>query len=206
MAAAVGRRLSLGEAWAATRGKRWRLIGMTLLLGLLVTLVLAGYALSWVPVVVWAETWVVVVWGLLTVPLFIAFMCWFWIRVYYLPAPALMLEDVGVTGALRRGFTLTRGSLWRTFGIALLTFVLAQVAGSMLAFPVSMVGQLVMLGGAGEASVLVMVVSQALSSVIAAAFVTPFTTTVASLQYVDLRMRREAFDVELMHRAGITRS
>ena len=27
-AAAIGRRLTLGEAWAATRGKRWRLIGL----------------------------------------------------------------------------------------------------------------------------------------------------------------------------------
>ena len=33
-AAAVGRRLTLGEAWAATHGKRWRLVGLTLLLGL----------------------------------------------------------------------------------------------------------------------------------------------------------------------------
>ena len=31
-AAAIGRRLTLGEAWAATHGKRWRLIGLTLLL------------------------------------------------------------------------------------------------------------------------------------------------------------------------------
>jgi hypothetical protein len=55
-------------------------------------------------------------------------------------------------------------------------------------------------------AVLLLVLTQALSSVVAAAFVTPFTTAVASLQYVDLRMRKEAFDVELMHRAGITRS
>ena len=41
-AAAVGRRLSLGEAWAATRGKRWRLVGLAVLLwvGFLVTLAL----------------------------------------------------------------------------------------------------------------------------------------------------------------------
>src|SRR6187455_850496 len=31
-AAAVGRRLTLGEAWAATRGKRWRLVGLAALL------------------------------------------------------------------------------------------------------------------------------------------------------------------------------
>ena len=32
-AAAVGRRLTLGEAWAATRGRRWRLVGLSALLG-----------------------------------------------------------------------------------------------------------------------------------------------------------------------------
>jgi hypothetical protein len=205
MAAAVGRRLSLGQAWAATRGRRWRLIGMTLLLGLMLVAVLGGYALSWLPVVAVGETWLLVVWGLVTVPLLLAFLCWFWIRVHYLPAPALMLEGVSVTGAIGRGFRLTRGAFWRTFGIALLTLVIAQVAGSMLAFPVSLATQLAVLGGApGEAGLFLVVAGQALSTVIAAAFVTPFTATVASLQYVDLRMRREALDVELAHRAGIS--
>ena len=37
-----------------------------------------------------------------------------------------------------------------------------------------------------------------------AAFVAPFTAAVTSLQYVDQRIRKEAFDVELMTRAGIT--
>ena len=39
-AAAIGRRLSLGEAWGATRGKRWRLVGMTLLLAALSLLII----------------------------------------------------------------------------------------------------------------------------------------------------------------------
>ena len=66
---------------------------------------------------------------------------WFWVRVYYLPVPALMLEDVGVFGALGRGFHLTRKAFWRTFGIGLLTVVIAQIAGSMLAAPVSFLSQ-----------------------------------------------------------------
>jgi hypothetical protein len=40
--------------------------------------------------------------------------------------------------------------------------------------------------------------------VVQAAFVAPFTAAVTSLQYVDQRIRKEAFDVELMTRAGIT--
>ena len=207
MAAATGRRLSLGQAWAATRGKRWRLIGLSLLLGLLLTVVLAAYAATWIPIVVYLDGWQIALYGLLTVPLFLCFLVWFWIRVYYLPVPALMLEQVSVVGALRRGFQLTRGQFWRTFGIALLTVVIAQIAGSMLAMPVSVVGQGLLAGAAStDFAVLGLVVTNALTSVISAAFVAPFTTTVTSLQYLDQRMRKEAYDVELMAQAGITAS
>jgi hypothetical protein len=206
-AAAIGRRLSLGEAWRATHGKRWRLIGMTLLLGVMVTALLAVYALTWVPVVMLAETWQVVVYGLVSVPLFLVFMCWFWIRVYYLPVPALMLEDVGVWGAIRRGYRLTRKQFWRTFGIALLTMLIAQVAGAMLTMPISVVGQGLVVGsGSVRFAMLGLVVTNALTSIVSAAFVAPFTTAVTSLQYLDQRMRKEAYDVELMTRAGLTAS
>lgn len=207
-AAAIGHKLTLGQAWAATHGKRWRLIGLTLLLGLATTLLVVLYVLTWVAVALVADGWQLpVVYGLVSVPLFIAFFLWFWVRVYYLPVPALMLEPNGIFGALGRGFQLTRKSFWRTFGIGLLTFVIAQVAGSMLAMPISFLSQGVLLGGVpGESAVYVLVLGQAIASVMTAAFVAPFTTSVATLQYVDLRMRREAFDVVLMQRAGITSS
>jgi len=206
--AAVGRKLSLGEAWAATRGKRWRLIGLTVLLGLATILILTLYVLSWVVVAIATDSWQLpLVYGLISVPLFIAFLVSFWVRLYYLPVPVLMLEDVGIFGALGRGYHLTRKAFWRTFGIALLTFVIAQIAGSMLSAPVSFLSQGLLFGGlSGEAGVFLLILGQAVASVIAAAFVAPFTTSVATLQYVDLRMRKEAFDVELMQRAGITRS
>jgi hypothetical protein len=207
MAAAVGRRLTLGEAWAATHGKRWQLIGLTLLLGLMLVGLLAAYALTWVPVVLLGETWQIVVYGLLSVPVFLACLVWFWIRVYYLPVPALMLEQVGVTGAIGRGFRLTRGQFWRTFGIAILTVLVVQVAGSMLTLPVTLLGQGIAVGaGSSRYAVLGLVLTNAFAAVVSAAFTAPFTTAVASVQYLDQRMRKEAFDVELMARAGITRS
>ena len=49
-------------------------------------------------------------------------------------------------------------------------------------------------------------VLQALSSVVSAAFVAPFSSAVSSLQYIDQRMRKEAYDVELMTQAGLTAS
>lgn len=206
-AAAVGQRLTLGEAWSRTRGKRWRLLALMLLLTLITLLLVAAYAAAWVGVVSLADGWSIVVFGLVTVPLFLALMCWFWVRVYYLPVPALMLEPIGVLAAIGRGYRLTRRAFWRTFGIALLTLLIAQVAGSMLSFPVSLVGQLgTMAGATSEYAVLILVLTQALAAVVSAAFVAPFTTAVASLQYVDQRIRKEAYDVTLMSQAGITRS
>ena len=69
--------------------------------------------------------------------------------------------------------------------------------------PVSIGGQLlsVLLP---EYAVLVLVLTQAIALIIQNAFVAPFTAAVTSLQYLDQRMRKEAYDVELMARAGLT--
>ncbi|MBA3781780.1 MAG: hypothetical protein H0X12_08005 [Nocardioides sp.] len=204
-AAAIGKRLGLVEAWGETRGRRWKLIGLTFLLALMLIVAISVYSAMWVAVALLSENaWPLVVFGLVSVPLFVAFMLWFWIRVYYLPVPALMLEDVGIRGAIGRGFTLTRHQFWRTFGIALLTLIVAQIAGGMLSLPISFLGQGALAAGAPtESALFLLVLSQAASSVVAAAFVSPFTATMTSLQYLDQRMRKEAYDVELMTRAGI---
>ncbi len=152
------------------------------------------------------NTALVVIWGLASVPAFLSFMVWFWVRVYYLPVPALMLEPVGIFGAIGRGFRLTRKQFWRTFGIALLTILVVGIAANVLAFPIGIIGQVATVAVGAQYALLVLVVTQAFSQVIAAAFVTPFTSAVTSLQYIDQRMRKEAYDVELMQQAGITAS
>jgi hypothetical protein len=207
-AAAVGRRLTLGEAWAATRGKRWRLVALALLLGFTFLLALAGYVLLWVLVVVAAgdNTAPIVIWGLVSGPVFLGLCVFLWVRVAYLPVPALMLEPVGVLGAVRRGFALTRRQFWRTFGIALLTIVVAGIAANFLGIPITIAGEVTALAVPPRYALLVIVVTQAVTQVLTAAFTTPFTSAVTSLQYLDQRMRKEAYDVELMQQAGITAS
>lgn len=202
-AAAVGRRLGLAEAWAATRGKRWRLLGLTLVLNLAFLVLLVAYVLLWVVVVALSDgPWPVVVWGVVSVPAFVALCCWLWIRFYYLPVPALMLEPVGVFAAIGRGWQLSARQFWRTFGIGLLTVLIAQFAGGILSFPVSIIGNVVALA-VPDYAVLALILTQAVALVIQNAFVAPFLAAVTSVQYVDLRMRKEAFDVELMREAGI---
>ncbi len=206
MAAAVGKKLTLGEAWAATAGKRLKLVGLVLLLGLMLILLLALFVLTWVAGVVALDSGAAIALFLLvSIPAFMLALWWFWIRIYYLPVPALMLEDVGIFGAIERGHALTRNVFWRVFGIALLTAIITSIAGSMLGVPVTMVMDALLSGGLdSQYAALSLTLVNAVSSVVQAAFVAPFTAAVTSLQYVDQRIRKEAFDVELMTRAGIT--
>ena len=206
MAAAVGKKLTLGEAWAATAGKRLKLVGLVLLLGLMLVLLIALFVLTWVAGVVALDSGAAIALFLLvSIPAFLLALWWFWIRIYYLPVPALMLEDVGVFGAIERGHALTRKVFWRVFGIALLTAIITSIAGSMLGVPVTMVMDALLSGGLdSQYAALSLTLVNAVSSVVQAAFVAPFTAAVTSLQYVDQRIRKEAFDVELMTRAGIT--
>ncbi|WP_134766941.1 hypothetical protein [Nocardioides sp. 1609] len=201
-AAAVGRRLSLGEAWAATHGRRWRLVGLATVLGLALTVIIAVYVVFWVLLVVLADVVVIVVVGLLSVPLFLALLTWFWIRFYYLPVPALMLERLGVLSSIGRGYRLTRDQFWRTLGIGLLTVLIAGTAAQVLSFPFSLVAQIGSLA-AGEYGALVFVLGTAIAQVLSTAFVAPFSAAVTSVQYLDQRMRKEAYDVELMREAGV---
>lgn len=202
-AAAVGRRLDLAEAWAATHGKRWRLIGLVLLS-------IAGYlTLTLVYVVLWillvavgAGPWLLVLWGVLTVPAFLAVCIWLWMKGYYLAVPILMLEDVGVFGAIARAWSLTTKHFWRTFGIALLTAIIGAIGGSMLATPFTVAGQIGTVL-APEYGALLLVLTQAIGLVIQNAFSAPFLASVTSMQYLDLRIRKEALDVELLREAGI---
>ncbi|GAA1476660.1 hypothetical protein GCM10009623_11060 [Nocardioides aestuarii] len=206
MAATLGQRLTLGQAWAATRGQRWRLIGLTFLLGVLVAVVAGVYVGTWVVAIGVLDGWGLFWFGLVTVPLFLAALTVFWVRVYYLAVPSLMLENRRIWESLGRSARLTRKAFWRTFGIALLTAILTQVAGALLSTPISLgTMALTMLGGVDPESPLLLVLSQATSAVVTAAFVAPFVTAVSCLQYIDLRIRKEGYDVELMTRAGLPR-
>ena len=204
MAAAIGRRLSLGEAWAATKGKRWSLVGLAFLLGAAALVGVAVVAGVVVVLVLLAPTWLAVLGSVALVFAMFVALVFFWVRLAYLAVPPLMLEQVGVFGAIGRAWALTARQFWRTFGIALLTAVITQIAGSIIGVPFSIVGLIGTVATSNvELQLMVMVLTNALSAVVASAFVAPFTSSVASLQYVDQRIRKEGFDVELMTRAGI---
>jgi hypothetical protein len=204
-AAAVGRKLTITEAWAATRGKRWRLLGMSFMLGLAVVLAV-GIAIGVLVVGIVAfdaPLGAAIVVGLGLTAILVVGLGWFWVRVRALAVPTLLLEPVGVWSALGRAVRLTRRQFWRLLGLLLLTALVVGVAGSILQLPFTITGQ-VFLTSADETTygLLIYLLVTALGSVVSSAVLQPFSAAVTALLYIDQRMRKEAYDVELMTRAG----
>jgi membrane-anchored glycerophosphoryl diester phosphodiesterase (GDPDase) len=196
----------MAEAWAATRGKRWRLLGMAFLLGLVVVLGLGVAAVILVigVVVFDAPVGAAVLVGLGLAAILCVTLAWFWIRVRALAVPTLMLEPVGVFGALRRAVRLTHHQFWRLFGLLLLVSLVIGVAGGILRLPFSITGE-VFLTSSGDTGygLLLYLLLTAVGTVISSAVLQPFSAAVSALLYIDQRIRKEAYDVELLTRAGI---
>jgi hypothetical protein len=196
--AVLGRRTSIGQAWAAVRGRLPRLFGLALLDLALSVLVLA------VPAVLGVLVGYAVGVGAgfaIGVPLLlvgVAALVFVQVRFFQLAAPALVLERVGVLEALRRGGRLSRHQWWRLFGIMLLTALVVGVAGQVLAIPIGLVGGVGSVALSGTAAGLVLVFSSYVSQIVVGTLTTPFSSAVVALQYVDQRIRKEGLDVQLI--------
>jgi hypothetical protein len=110
--------------------------------------------------------------------------------------PALLAEDVRGRKALGRSWRLVRGRWWPTLGaviVAFLLVLLAQIAiGAILGGAVAATG--------ADDDVTVALVS-AVAGIIGGVVATPFQAAVSTLLYIDLRVRKEGLDVELLARA-----
>jgi hypothetical protein len=110
--------------------------------------------------------------------------------------PALLAEDVRGRKALGRSWRLVRGRWWPTLGavvVAFLLVLLVQVAiGAIL-------GGALAATGADDNVTLALV--NAVAGIIGGVVATPFQAAVFTLLYIDLRVRKEGLDVELLTRA-----
>ena len=197
--AALDRRTGFGLLRRLAAPRLGRLVGLLLLYGAAVAaaalLVLGLTALS-VPVLGW---------GAVLIALFLAggvglVSIWIGTKLALAPA-ALVLEGVGPVAALRRSWQLTGGNWWRAFGILLLTGLIAGIITSVVAAPVTFLAGLLAAAVAGDDPIAYLnltlpatLIATNLFSAVAYAF----QASVTSLLYVDLRIRREGFDVTLL--------
>lgn len=200
--AVINRRTSFGQAWRLARSRLLPLLGFGLLsfaAGLVGLALLVGISAL---AILGLEEYS----ALVVVPLVIAalvVMVWVGIKLVVAPA-ALMLEGTGPWTSIRRSWLLTRGNWWRTFGIVLLTAVIVSIIASVISTPLTFAVSLV-IGFSSSASATpealdslpILAATQAVAALFAAIGYA-FQAGVTSLLYVDLRIRREGFDVVLM--------
>ncbi len=175
--AVLGQRTTFAQAWTQVSPRLPRLLGLTLLTGLIV---LVGFVLCIIP-------------GLyLAIALSLA-------------APVVVLERSKVGQAITRSQALIKGAWWRTFGIALLGYLIIAVITFAVAIPFLILGLSssgIFSGNVDSGNFVSLEISSALASVISGTITYPFVSALVTLVYIDRRMRTEGLDIELMRAAG----
>jgi hypothetical protein len=197
--AAFGRAMEPGQVWSTIRRRIPGILGV----GLISSLVPA--ALLLIPLGIGAALFFVthpaiaaLVGTLLTVLGLTATLVLFtWWSMAY---PVLILEGRGVRASLGRSRDLVRGHGLRVFGILALTWIIVEVVGEVLSLPFSLLGLILLtvVTAPGTGLYLLAQSSITMGDVITSMILYPFVAAVVTLLYLDLRIRHEGLDVELI--------
>lgn len=104
--------------------------------------------------------------------------------------PALLVEGLGVGDAMRRSWRLVRGTGWRVLGIVLLSALLGIAFQAALSAPIAVVFFV-------DVSTVVQQVLNGVVTTVSTVLVVPFSAALTMALYVDLRVRKEGFDLVL---------
>ena len=215
--ATLGEKLKVRGLWRLARGRLGALIGYTLLLTLVIVVFLliaagvtflafggvgsafANNSSSAVGAVLGAIAIM-----LLIAAVFVVIGAWIGTKLSLVPT-AILLERLTIRAAIARSWSLTRGHFWRTLGTQLLISVIISTASSVVTTPISFIGGIATgLVNPNNDSAAAVVTTIALTVVIGI-----LTTVVGAvglvmqsaaytLIYVDIRMRKEGLDLELL--------
>ena len=196
-AAVLGRTLDARQTWQILRPRMLALIGLTVLVALggvlamvLLVATIAALALAVGP---WA-----IVPGVVLGLGGIAALVYAYVRLA-VASPALVIEGIGVVASMRRSWVLVRRSWWRVLGILLLAAIITSLLTTVVTVPITLIAAV--LGGLND-SLLPTVLAAGVATLVAGIITLPFSAAVTGLLYIDLRMRREALDIELVS-AGV---
>jgi hypothetical protein len=174
----LGRQTTVAAAYRLGARRFFRLFSANLVYGL-------GLLIGFMALIV--PGFIVGLWGLLLIPI-------------------VIMENRGGIGAFQRARRLAAGNLWRVFfvalGLALVTIVFSVVLVALAELPRALLG--VGPSGTLDRTNPVAVVLQAVSTVISNLFGAawyPLFAAAPVLAYLDLRIRREAYDLELLTNA-----
>jgi hypothetical protein len=115
-----------------------------------------------------------------------------WLGVSWIVAiPAMLTEDVRGVQALRRSFRLVRGRWWPAFGLLLIGVILVWIFAAIIE------GIFAALFVVAESNLTIFLVN-AVGGTLSSMLTTPFLAAFITVLYVDLRVRKEGFDLQLL--------
>ena len=117
---------------------------------------------------------------------------WIFVR-WSMAAPAMAAEPIGSRAAIRRSNALVKGAWWRCFfttaTVLVLSAILAVILGMCVGFAVALLP-----GFSEDMSAML----AGTAAVLVGSLVVPFVAIAFSLLYVDLRVRKEGFDLDYL--------
>jgi hypothetical protein len=112
---------------------------------------------------------------------------------YALAVPACVLEDIKASAAIKRSVTLSAGSRGQIFVIYFLMAVITYIVMFVFLIPATFLAAFFAKGSPAVATL-----AGGLAGFLAGALAGPIATIALSLVYFDQRVRKEAFDLQLM--------
>jgi hypothetical protein len=208
-AAVLGEKTSPGQLWRRVRRRVPAAIGLALLTGLTVAVIgLVVGALPGVPAALaFANDNTVAGLLLLLLALLLGGLAMLAAGILFaLAAPALLLEELGVVAAMRRSWRLVRSSFWRTLGLLLVAEILISIVSGLISAPFAVAAALIdsATDNTLHTDFLANLASSSVSSIgtiVVGSILNPWMAAVTALIYIDLRMRREGLDLELIRAA-----
>jgi hypothetical protein len=184
--AALRQPITVKAVWAQVRPRLWAIIGLSFLTG--IAIAVGSSPMSFCPPVAL---------GLEAAA-----------RAAFAAAiPALLLERIGLFGALKRGWSLVFtniGAYLRTALTMLLALVAALIWQLVMALPFLAVAEVILSFDAprspSASQLLLSVIVNGLGTFAGSVVAAPFLGCVGGLLYVDRRMRAEGFDIDLGQR------